>query len=213
MTPEVNLTIVLIGLTVGLSLYAWRNPGLLQRWLLNPYQVARRGQYERLLTSGFVHQDYAHLGFNMLTLYFFGTLVERAFGYIFDGWMGTGLFGLLYLVGIVVASLPTFFQHRQHPHYNSLGASGGVSAVVFAAIVLLPTQPIYLFFIPVGIPGFLLGALYLIYSALKARSPDGDQINHSAHLYGALFGALFTVLTVPNALANFFRQLSGWSLF
>ena len=121
-------------------------------WIMNPYQVANRGQYYRLITSGFLHADWGHLFFNMLSLYFFGGFIEQVFSMLFGGNGPVFLIGF-YLVAILVSDIPSFLKHRNDPGYNSLGASGGVSAIIFAAILFRPLTPIYMYFIPIGIPG------------------------------------------------------------
>ena len=201
---DISLTYVVIGVTVLASLYAWNNASVLQGWMMNPYSIDKRREYWRFITSGFIHNDYAHLFFNMFTLYFFGRIVERQLGGV--------LFLVMYLVGIVASDVPTYLKHRNSPHYNSLGASGGVSAVVFSSILFDPLNPLYLMFIPIGIPGFIFGGLYMFYSYYQANR-SGDNINHDAHLYGALFGIVFSVIVVPGALVNFVQQVSTWRLF
>jgi len=199
-----SLTLILILITAAASIYAWQNEAILSRWLLNPYQISRRNEYWRFVTSGFIHADWGHLIFNMISLYFFGTLVEQVIGPVY--------FLALYLVGIVISDLPTYFKHRNDPGYNSLGASGGVSAIVFAGIVFFPLNPIYIFFIPIGIPGFLFGALYILYSSYEARR-GGGFVNHSAHLWGALFGVAFVLLLFPDVLPRFFEQIGSYRPF
>lgn len=200
---DISLTYVVIGVTVLASLYAWNNASVLQGWMMNPYSIDKRREYWRFITSGFIHNDYAHLFFNMFTLYFFGRIVERQLG-------GT-LFLVMYLAGIVASDVPTYLKHRNSPHYNSLGASGGVSAVVFSSILFAPLNPLNLMFIPIDIPGFIFGGLYMFYSYYQANR-GGDNINHDAHLYGALFGIVFSVIVVPGALVNFVQQVSTWRL-
>lgn len=206
-----SVTVLIIVVTALISVAAWNNAGLMDRWIMNPYQVARRGQYYRLLTSGFLHADWGHLIFNMFTLYAFGSFIEQVFAYLF-GASGTLYLIGFYVAGIVVSSFPTFLKHRDNPGYNSLGASGGVSAVLFAAILFRPLTPIYLFFIPIGIPGFIFGALYLAYSYYEARRGYG-RINHDAHFYGALFGVVFMIAVYPAVLPQFLEQIAGWRLF
>lgn len=207
---DLSITTILIIITVIASLYAWNKPHILQRWIFNPYSVNTRNEYGRFLTSGFIHQDYMHLFFNMFTLYFFGNLVEQIFGYLF-GVTGLVLYVVMYLLAIIVSDIPTYIKHRHDPGYNSLGASGGVSAIVFSAILFDPTSNIYLFAI-LPVPGFILGALFLIYSYQRANQAR-DRINHDAHLYGALFGILFTILIEPKVIGNFIQQIADFSFF
>ena len=206
-----NLTLVVIAVTVAASLYAWQKPALFQRWLFNPYVVRTQRQYDRFLTSALIHNDGSHLLFNMITLFFFGSTVESALAAYYGG-AAPWLFLLLYVVGAVVADLPTYVKHKGQPHYNSLGASGGVSAVLFSSILFEPLRSLYLFFIPIPIPGFIFGILYLAYSAYRARQ-GGDRINHDAHLYGSLFGVAFTLLLVPETFGHLIDQLSRWNIF
>ncbi|MDN5203895.1 rhomboid family intramembrane serine protease [Fulvivirgaceae bacterium BMA10] len=203
-------TIIIIVITVIVTIYAWRQPHLYQNWMMNPYAVSTRKQYYRFLTSGFIHINYMHLGFNMLTFYFFAGRVESEFNYGSNG-NGTLLFVIFYLAAIIISEIPTFFKNRNKPQYNSLGASGGVAAVVFSSILYSPTVEICLY-LAICIPGFILGILYLIYSYYMGRK-QMDNINHDAHLYGALFGIVFTLVIDPNVLPAFVEQLSGYVPF
>lgn len=206
-----SITLIIIVVTVIISLMAWNNYGLMERWIMNPYRVVNRGQYYRLITSGFLHADWGHLIFNMISLYVFGGFIEQVFGFLF------GTNGPLYLIGfyliaILVSDIPTLLKHRNNSNYNSLGASGGVSAIVFAAILVNPLTPIILFIIPIPIPGFIFGGLYLAYSYYEARRGVG-AVNHDAHFYGAIFGILFMIVVYPPVLPRFFEQIAGWRLF
>ena len=206
-----SITLIIILVTVGISLWAWNNYSLMDRWIMNPYKVASQGQYYRLLTSGFLHADWGHLLFNMISLYAFGGLMEQVFDSLFGANGGIYLIGF-YLVAIIVSDIPTFLKHRNDPGYNSLGASGGVSAFIFAAILVSPLTKLYLFFIPIGIPGFIFGPLYLLYSVYESRRGQGN-VNHDAHIYGALFGIAFMIVAYPPVLSNFVDQIAGWRLF
>ncbi|MDH4093120.1 MAG: rhomboid family intramembrane serine protease [Cyclobacteriaceae bacterium] len=205
-----TITYALIGLTVLISMYSFNNEGLLRSLIMNPYLIRSRKQYYRLLTSGFIHKDHMHLLLNMVTFYFFGGVIEQVFAIIFGG-MGGFYFVILYLMAIVVSDLPTVLKHKSNPGYNSLGASGGVAAVVFASIILLPLQDICLYF-ALCMPGFILGTLYLVYSYYQGRKAN-DGINHDAHLYGALFGFLFCIILIPASLPNFIEQVMSWRYF
>lgn len=206
-----NITLIIIVVTVIISMMAWNNYSLMDRWIMNPYDVAKKGQYYRLITSGFLHADWSHLLFNMLSLYFFGGFIEQVFGFLFGTSGPIYLIGF-YLIAIIVSDIPTLLKYRNDRNYNSLGASGGVSAIVFAGILLNPLNPIYLFFIPIGIPGFIFGGLYLAYSYYESRRGMG-AVNHDAHFYGALFGILFMIAIYPAVLPRFIDQISSWRLF
>jgi membrane associated rhomboid family serine protease len=199
-----NATFIILAVTVVVSLYAFGQNDLMRKLIMNPYLVHNRNQYYRFFTSGIIHNDHMHLIFNMLALYFFGPIVEMVFNTVF-GELGTVYYIVMYILAVVVSDVPSYFKHRNNPGYNSLGASGAVSAVVFAFILFLPLEKINLYyFIP--IPGFMLGALYLIYSYYQGRK-GGDNINHDAHIYGALFGVIFCVVLYPASIPHFFNEI------
>ena len=199
-----SLTIVIVAITVLVSWRAFNDRALLERLILWPPAVERRKQYDRLLTHGFIHADWMHLAFNMITLWSFGTAVER----VFSEWITPLGYVLFYLSAIVVAILPTFLRHRNDANYRSLGASGGVSAVLFSFILFDPWSTLVIFPIPVPIPAFLFAVLYVGYSIWMDRR-GGDNINHSAHLFGAAYGVLFMAAMRPGLLPEFVRQLGG----
>ena len=190
-------TFALIVLTVVVSWQAFERPRLLQRLILWPPAIDRQHQYDRLLTHGFLHADWSHLLFNMITLYFFGRMIEQFMTAV----AGPVVFPLFYLSAIVVAILPTYLRHRHDPHYSSLGASGAVSAVLFAFILLKPWS---LIFIPVPVPAVLYAVGYVGYSFWKDRQ-GGGNINHNAHLSGAIYGVLF-MLAMDQRIGPYFLQ-------
>lgn len=196
-----NVTLILVGTTVLVSWLAFNNARLLERLILWPPAIDRRKQYDRLVTHGFIHADFQHLLFNMITLYFFGGLVEQ----VFVPRVGHLGFALFYLSALVVAILPTYLQHRHDARYRSLGASGAVSAVLFAFILIQPWSMIFVFFVPM--PAILYAVLYVGYSVWMDRR-GGDNINHSAHLWGAAYGVVVTLLIAPGALGSFLQQLA-----
>ena len=195
-----SMTLLLIGVTVALSWYCFERPRLLDRLLLWPPAVQRLRQYDRFVSHGFVHADWQHLLFNMITLYFFGRLVEQ----LFAPYIGAIGFVLFYLSAVVVAMLPTYLRHRHDPSYRSLGASGAVSAVLFVFILAAPWSMIFVFFLPV--PAILYAVFYVGYSVWADRHSH-DNINHSAHLAGAAYGVMFTVAMEPGVLAGFLSRL------
>ena len=201
---HVSLTIVIVAITVLVSWRAFNDRALLERLILWPPAVERRKQYDRLLTHGFIHADWMHLLFNMITLWSFGSAVER----VFSEWITPVGYVLFYLSAIVIAILPTYIGHRQDANYRSLGASGGVSAVLFAFILFDPWSKLIIFPIPVPIPAFLFAILYIGYSIWMDRR-GGGNVNHSAHLWGAAYGVLFTLVLEPRVFAHFTRTLFG----
>jgi membrane associated rhomboid family serine protease len=204
-----NITYILIGITALISFYAFNNSNVMAQLIMNPYVTYRRNQYYRFVTSGLIHKDHMHLIFNMISLYFFGPIIEQVFTAVF-GTVGTIYYVLLYILAIVVSDIPTYLKHRNDPGYNSLGASGGISAIIFAFILFLPTQNICLYF-ALCMPGFILGTLYVIYSYYQGKR-GGDNINHDAHLYGAVFGVIFCIILYPASVSLFVQQISDWNL-
>ena len=196
------ITLTLVAVTALVSWQAWERPRLFDRLILWPPAIDRQQQYDRLLTHGFIHADGMHLIFNMVTLYSFGQAMER----YFSDRIGPVGYLLFYLSAIVIAILPTYMQHRLDPGYRSLGASGAVSAVLFASILLDPWMGIYLFLIPIPVPAFVFAGLYIGYSMWMDKR-GGDNINHSAHLWGALYGVMFTVLQQPALAGQFLSRL------
>lgn len=193
------VTLFLIAVTCAISFTCFENRKLLDTLLFWPPGV-RRGEYWRLVTHGFVHADGQHLLFNMITLFFFGRAVES----FFTSYIGMAGFVLFYLGGIVAAILPSWLANRDNPRYRSLGASGAVSAVLFAYIFMAPWSTIFLFVIPV--PAIVFAAIYIGYS-YYASEHRFDNVNHSAHLWGAGYGVAFALLMEPRLWDHFIRSL------
>lgn len=208
MPVVIEINYIIIGFTCLISLVAFNNPYWTYKLKHWPHEEVKKGEYYRWLTSGFLHGDVMHLAFNMITLYFFGRIVEEWFSIVFPT-AGPVLYLLFYLLAIVAASSATYFKYRESPSFASIGASGAVAAVLFASILLLPTNKIYLFFIPIGIPGFIFGILYLWFSAYEAKR-GGDNIDHVAHYYGAVFGFLFPIVFEPELFPRFLAQVQAW---
>lgn len=196
------LTFILIAITVLVSWQAFEKPRLLDRLILWPPAIDRKRQYERLVTHGFIHADWPHLLFNMITLFFFGRAIEP----LFAQYMGPLGFVIFYVSAIVVAILPTYLRHRHDANYRSLGASGGVSAVLFAFILLQPWTMIFVFFLPV--PAIVYAMIYVGYSFWAERQGQ-DNVNHNAHLSGAAYGVLFMLLMEPRVAGVFLQELAN----
>lgn len=194
------LTFLLIAITVGVSWYAFQHPRLAERLLLWPPAV-KRGQYDRLLTHGLVHADLQHLLFNMITLFFFGRLVEQVIGAL----AGPVVFLAFYFSAVVVAILPSWLRHRDDSRYRSLGASGAVSALLFAAILLDPWMMI---FVPIPVPAILYGVGYVAWSWWADRN-SMDGVNHNAHLSGAIYGVLFMLMMDRRVGMHFLEALTS----
>ena len=202
------ITLLIVIVTVLTSVAAFRRQELLYRFDLSPARIVHQKQYYRIFTHAFLHADYFHLGINMLVLYSFGSFIEQKFSALeADGVIFSGPFFylLLYAGSIAVASLPTITRYRNDEGYSALGASGAVSAVVFAYIFFAPLNKIY-FYMVLPIPGILFGVLYLVYSSYMGKR-NKDNINHSAHFWGAVAGFLFPVLLDPSLFMDFLDQL------
>ena len=205
------MTILIIVATVLISISAFppeigsidavRKKDLFHKFKFNAYMVFHRKEWWRLFSSGLIHADWMHLIFNMLTLYFFGGTVELYFKYNFGTW-GIPMFILLYVAALAVSSIPDLIKHKNNHYYNAVGASGAVSAILFAAILFDPTMKIMLFIIPIPIPGYVFAPLYLLYSHYMSNK-NMDNIGHNAHFWGAVFGFLFPVLFNFSLLSSF----------
>ena len=192
------IALALLVCTVIVTMVAWF---VVPQWqyqgMLKPYEAWREGKWHQLITSGFLHADGTHLLLNMFVFFFFGPVLEQE--------IGTSLFLILYFTALVASSLPTLIQERNNPRYASLGASGAVEAVLFGYIIMFPLNNIYFIFIPVGIPAIVFGGLFLAYSYYEARQRR-DNVNHVAHIAGALYGAVYTLLFVPGAFSRFLEN-------
>jgi membrane associated rhomboid family serine protease len=183
-------TVAILLVTSIVSLLGFGQPALLQKSLFRPYDVFRDHRYYTWVSSGLVHANFTHLLFNMLTFYFFGPPLERV--------LGTPAFVSLYLIGLILSEVRTYLQHRNEPRYAALGASGAVSAVLFASIVFFPRQSIFILPLPIPIPAPLFGIGYLAYSWYLSRRAK-DNVNHTAHIDGAVTGLLFVAILHPGA--------------
>lgn len=199
------MTLYIIIITSLVSLAAFSKPTLIDQFVFSPYMIKQHNQWYRYITCGLLHGDFFHLFVNMFVLYSFGNAVEIYYRYAF-GQFSWGVFLLLYVSSVFAANVTTYSKHQNDPGYRSLGASGAVSAVVFTSILFDPFRDIYLYGI-IGLPGILLGAIYLGYSYYMGKKGSTDNINHDAHLYGAIYGILFTVFLKPKVVMIFLNQL------
>ena len=188
-----SITLYITIATVAISLLAMNNESLMDKLIFHPYSVSRNNKLYQYITSGFIHADFMHLAFNMFSFYMFGDLVEQYFNMLF-GTSGSFFYLLMYFSALIVCLIPTYYQHKNQYNYRSLGASGAVSAIVFAGIFLQPTMQIGFFIIPPIIPGFIFGPIYLGLTAYLSKQGHGG-INHSAHLWGSLYGIAFLVIS------------------
>lgn len=194
--------LIILAATCIVSFMAFNNRRLLDDLILWPPAIERKREYYRLVTYGLIHADPMHLLFNMMTLFFFGRIMEPQY----DATLGEFGFGLFYLGGLIISILPTYLKNRRNANYHSLGASGAVSAVLFGFILYAPWARILVWFVPV--PAIVYALLYVGYSIYMDQRGQGN-INHSAHLWGAAYGVVFTVLANPPVLQGFLRALSS----
>jgi membrane associated rhomboid family serine protease len=199
---DITITLTIIIVTSIITLTGFRNGKVVDDLIFWPPAISKKHQYYRFITCGLIHADYMHLIFNMVTLYFFGTFMEAHY----QGELGLQkwYYLALYIGALIVSNIPTYIKHRNDYNYRSLGASGAVSAVLFAFILLHPWQRIIVLVFPV--PAIIYGGLFLFYSAYMSRK-GGDHINHDAHFYGALFGILFTIAVRPDVVNIFMNEL------
>ncbi len=205
---NISITLIIVIVTVIVSLSANSKPELYSKLLFNPYQVFHKKEWYRIFTHGLIHDNnnIFHLGFNMYVLYSFGNAVENI---LINHMAGVGLlyYLLIYIGGMAVATIPALIKHQDNYNYNSVGASGAVSAVLFSTIAFVPfSGGIGIMFIPISIPPLVFGVLYIIYE-MYMQKRGGTNIAHDAHIWGAIFGFLFTLIFVPDAFMNFLSQL------
>jgi membrane associated rhomboid family serine protease len=196
---------IILVLTVVVSVIGLFSRSFIERAVLRPYLVARGSGYMTLLTSGFVHADVTHLLFNVITFYSFAFVLERT--------IGTVRFLVLYFSGLLISAIGTCIKHRDEPNYASLGASGAILAVLFASIVYFPRQRLFILPLPVPIPAPLFALAYLAFSyyssGRRSTGQAADNINHDAHIFGALTGLAFVLLTDPRQFSALLHSFAG----
>ncbi|MHB8261887.1 MAG: rhomboid family intramembrane serine protease [Bacteroidia bacterium] len=196
----------MIVLCVAFSLLAFNNRNIFNKYLFSPYACYHNKQYFRLFTHAFLHGDYMHLAFNMYALYLFGQVLEEQ--YLPTLFQSKAMFYyiLLYVGGIFFSTVYDLIKQKDNPQYASVGASGAVTAIVFSAILINPTMGMGILFIPVFIPAWIFGGLYLFYSWYMGKR-QLDNIGHNAHFWGAVFGFVFTIVLKPALLSRFFTEI------
>ncbi len=192
----ITIFVLLLIASSGILLLLKSN-NLISKLSLNPYSIIHRKKYYQIFTSIFVHFDFIHLLFNLITFYFFAPQLELT--------IGSFAFALLFLTSGAVATLPSLIKYRHNPYYYSLGASGAISGVIFSYIMFYPTSRIYFFFFPLGIPSPLFAIIYLLYCIYASKKET--NINHEAHFWGAVWGLIFTILFFPNSVLIFLEWI------
>lgn len=194
-----SVTLFIIAITSLISLTAlYLQPRLLEWGMLRPYRMVREQLWHEVITSGFLHAGFMHLLVNMFVLFFFGSILEQN--------ITLTQYISLYLSGLIVSSLPSVINHKDNPNFATIGASGGVESVLFGFIVLFPTDSIYFIFLPVPIPAWVFGLLFLAYSVYESKRGRGN-INHEAHIAGAVWGIIYMLLFIPNNLDHILTLL------
>jgi membrane associated rhomboid family serine protease len=183
-------TIAIIAANILISLRGFNQSGFFDRYKFSIGAI-KAGQRERMITSGFLHVDFSHLFLNMLTLYFFADVVIN--------WFGAPKFLIIYMISLAAGSLLALFFHRDEPYYSAVGASGAVTGILYAAILLQPNMKLFLMFIPIPIPAYILGIAYMLYSIYGMKNRVGN-IGHTAHFGGAIGGYVITLLFKPDLM-------------
>ncbi len=197
---ELSITLAIIAVTALVSIPAFGDQRLFTNLLFEPFVIKARGQWYRFLSHALVHANWPHLIVNMFVLYMFGRNVEVLYTILLrdTAWIA---YLTLYVGGVIFASLPGYRRHVLNPSYRAVGASGAVSAVLFAQVLMMPTSEVGFLFIPFPIPAFVFGILYLVYSWYMDKR-GGDNVAHDAHFYGAVFGIVFTAIMHPDLILS-----------
>lgn len=199
-----NITFFILIVTSIVSFIGFSNQSTIQNLIFYPYRIWRNNEWHRLILCSFIHADWGHLLFNMFALFSFGSYIEGSFENIFEG-KGHFLFLMMYFGAVATADMFNLFQQKNNPQYRSLGASGGVSAVIFSYILLNPFGGISIFFLP-SIPAIVFGPLYLAYCVYMAKRGT-DNVGHIAHFTGSVFGFIFPILFEPRLFMFFVDQI------
>jgi membrane associated rhomboid family serine protease len=200
-SPISLLLIAIIGI---ISYLGFNNEEIIRKTIFSPYRINHTNEWYRFLSSGFIHADWMHLIFNMYAFALFSGPLERVFDALLGGIWGKLALIALFVFGVIFSHISTYFKHKNDAWYQSLGASGGVSSVLFAFIFLFPMQKMY------GLPMFIVGLIYLGFSNYLARKGSNDNTNHEAHYYGGIWGILFIIGIYPDSFLNFINQVTTW---
>ena len=200
-----TITIIIILLTVLISFLCLNNIELFDKLKFNAYDVKHSNQWYRFFTYGFLHAGWLHLFINMLVLYSFGSIVETYLKFYFPE-KYILYYLLLYIGGLILSIIPAYGKNKNDVFYNSVGASGAISAVLFSSIILYPAGKVSLFFIPIGIPSPIFGVLYLAYEYYMSKRVR-DNIGHDAHFWGAVFGVVYIIAIKPLFAISFLEQI------
>ncbi len=193
------MAIILLLIIIAVSWWGFgKGQVYMNQLTCHPYSVVHQGKWYMLISSGFLHADMNHLIFNAISYFFFALPLERI--------IGPEAFLLVFLGSMVLSDVPSLIRHHNDPAYRSVGASGGVTGVIFSYILFEPNSKIFLFLIPIGIPAYIFAILYMAYSFYADRFGQ-DYINHSAHIWGGISGAAITILLNPGILTLFFSQI------
>ncbi|GJM32494.1 MAG: rhomboid family intramembrane serine protease [Saprospiraceae bacterium] len=200
----ISLTLILVVMTSLISYQAFNNPAMMQQLTFRPALIKQNGEFYRFLTSGFVHGSWSHLLINMFVLYQFGEFMEGFFSFIFGPGIGKIVYIIFYLSAIIIASIPTYFRYQDNFAYGAVGASGATSALIFGYILYDPWQ----WFIFPPLPALILGVGYLFYSSYMDKKGT-DNIGHNAHFWGAVYGLLFTIVSIVAMKPDMLNEIMG----
>jgi membrane associated rhomboid family serine protease len=198
------MTTILLIVTIIVSAIAFQNRSVMSKLIFNPYAIHKRNEWYRFFSSGLIHADVIHLAVNMFVFYSIGRVVEHYYTFLF-GERAMIYYFILYVSSLLLSIYPTYNKHKLDPGYNGLGASGAVSAILFTYILFNPLEILRLYGV-IPIPGIIFGGLYLYYCYYMGKK-GGDNVNHSAHMWGAIYGFTFTIFLKPSLLTDFFTKL------
>ncbi|NQY13570.1 MAG: rhomboid family intramembrane serine protease [Henriciella sp.] len=195
----IPVTSLLIAANVIASLYALSNAEFMEKNLFHVGPILDRGEWHRMVTSGFLHGGFLHLFVNMYVLFMFGGFVERS--------LGTVAYLIVYFAALLGGNAWSLLENRRKPSYRALGASGATSGIVMSFILFRPFEQLMIFPIPFFMPAVVIGLLFVVGSAILAQR-ENKTIGHEAHLGGALSGILVTILVAPSAFTNFANEVA-----